>query len=432
MQRMTMTGRALGIARTLFGAVVLGWLCGTAGAQTIPREVQVTKSYIIDFEFDWARDGVYCASCNRGAGNSRVAYIDLANQLWVGQVDFQTGKFVPADGRGVLVDTNAALPTDYGNGPEWVFSAQGSQLVYTKFQPDLPHSTDTTGVAMATQLADGSWVAGFIENGLKRQSPLGTQDLADPVPRLQYQDINKVRTLWRMADNASTEMVVPTRGYNGGSRRWVAGSHKIILTGAGPRGTPSFGFRQVYLYDTDTGVMEQLTNEAADHAGAMMWQAPEFGNDWVFFSVRNTTELVIHRKLADGTGQLRWTPIGSLSLPATSPYFWSPEYMVFNGKSYVFFQMNVTSDNSDLLHPNAIGMTGILPETLALVQLTPFDSPARLRMDPEYFITAQGPFIYYNRYKLGSDTHQGAVPEGVWRVDTGLGAPAAHNFRGGR
>lgn len=418
--------------RWTIGSLLAAAAAAAPAQTTTPREVQVTPRYIIDFEFDWGRDGVYCASCNHGAGNSRLVYVDLNNKVWVGQVDFQTGRFTPADGRGVLVDTLAALPTDFGNGPEWMFSALGSQLVYTRYQNDLPPSPETAGLVVATQLADGNWTAGFLENGLKRQSPLGTLDLADPVPRIQYQDVGKLRTLWRSVDNAASEAIVPTRGYNGGSRRWVPGTHKIILTGAGERGLPGFNFRQVYVHDTDTNTSEQLTEDLAHHSGAMMWQAPEYGNEWVFFSVRNSQQLVVHRQLPNSQGVLRWTPIATLTPPPETPYVWSPEYFVFNGKSYIFFQLNVTSDSGDLTQPSTLAMTGILPENTGLTMLTPPDAPPRVRMDPEYFITAQGPFIYYNRYKLSPPGQPGAVPDGVWRVDTGLGTPPATNFRQGR
>jgi len=51
----------------LAGALGLSLLSPLAQATTGP-EVQVTASFVIDFEFDWGRDGVYCASCNQGAG----------------------------------------------------------------------------------------------------------------------------------------------------------------------------------------------------------------------------------------------------------------------------------------------------------------------------------------------------------------------------
>jgi hypothetical protein len=51
-------------------------------------------------------------------------------------------------------------------------------------------------------------------------------------------------------------------------------------------------------------------------------------------------------------------------------------------------------------------------------------------MDPEYYITAQGPFIYYNRFQAQGPASPGNS-EGVWRVDTGLG-PALSPFKRGQ
>jgi hypothetical protein len=39
-------------------------------------EVQVSTVEIVDFEFDWGRDGVYCSTCNQGAGNARLTFTD--------------------------------------------------------------------------------------------------------------------------------------------------------------------------------------------------------------------------------------------------------------------------------------------------------------------------------------------------------------------
>jgi hypothetical protein len=47
-------------------------------------------------------------------------------------------------------------------------------------------------------------------------------------------------------------------------------------------------------------------------------------------------------------------------------------------------------------------------------------------MDPEYFITAQGPFVYYTRYTVINDSTP-LFADGVWCVDTGLGPPAGKN-----
>ena len=52
-------------------AVLFALAGGSAWAQALPDEVQVGTREIKDFEFDTAREGVYCPKCNGGAGNSR-------------------------------------------------------------------------------------------------------------------------------------------------------------------------------------------------------------------------------------------------------------------------------------------------------------------------------------------------------------------------
>lgn len=416
-----------GVASALVGVSLSpGWGQAAGRLPSLPgAEVQVTSARIIDYEFDWGRDGVDCPTCNGGDGNSRLVFSDALYNLWVAHVDPITGDFIPADGKGVLVDTMAAFATDFGNGPEWALSQLGSQLFYTKYSvptvPPTPVDPQTAELAVASQ-SEGAWIPVALNYGDKKQSPLATQDVGDAVPLLQYQDLAKVNTYWRVLDAPITQTKVPVKGYNAGSRRWVPGTHKMILSARGQQGTAASGFRAVFLYDTDTDALEQITNEAANNQGAMMWRAPEYGGDFVFFTVRDGQQLVVYRQVSNGDGSSSWVVISTVVMPAATPYVWSPEYFIHNGKSYIFFQMNTTSDSSDMTQPSRIGMVGILPENASLVDLTPANAPDRVRMDPEYFITTQGPYIYYNRYKPQTDTKP-FIGEGVWRVDTQLGPP---------
>ena len=100
-----------------------------------------------------------------------------------------------------------------------------------------------------------------------------------------------------------------------------------------------------------------------------------------------------------------------------------------NGRSYIFFQMNQSPVAWTLNSPSQIGMVGVLPENSTLQNLTPDADTVRMRMDPEYYITSQGPFIYYNRFRAQGPASPGNS-EGVWRVDTGLG-PALSPLRQG-
>jgi hypothetical protein len=67
-------------------------------------------------------------------------------------------------------------------------------------------------------------------------------------------------------------------------------------------------------------------------------------------------------------------------------------------------------------------MSGVDPLRQDFRMLTNDAGTPRVRIDPEYFITAQGPFIYYHRLVPETAT-RGPVNDGVWRVDTRLRPP---------
>jgi hypothetical protein len=70
--------------------------------------------------------------------------------------------------------------------------------------------------------------------------------------------------------------------------------------------------------------------------------------------------------------------------------------------------------------PTHVGISGIGRRDE--VQVLTAGGPPRLRLDPEYFITAKGPLIYYKRSIPETPTSP-AINDGVWYVDTKLGPP---------
>ena len=116
-------------------------------------EVQESQYVVGDVEFDWARDGLYCAQCNSGFSNSQYNWTDRNNNLWVSGIDPNTGAFTPISGRQGLADTNAFFWQDWGNGPEWAFSTPpGSSLPVWK------------------KLMAGSWLIASVCIDLTKQS----------------------------------------------------------------------------------------------------------------------------------------------------------------------------------------------------------------------------------------------------------------------
>jgi hypothetical protein len=424
--RFATTGRKLGrrLRKPVLTLLATALTLMLADAQqAIIPEIQVTTAPIPDYEFDSARNGVFCQACNNGKGNSRLVFAAADNTLWVGYVDFQTGDFVPPDGRGELVDTNAAAATDYGNGPEWTDSSSGSSFSYTQYTPGLPHSDETACVAVATQDPTGAWVTNQLSNGCGRASPAGTLDPNDPDPRFNYVTSVKGAWYWRKNSQPDVENVLPlSQLTDGNARRWVRGTHKIFFQGH-PPDDPSVLRDQVYTYDTDSGVLEQLTSNPQGVLGGMMWQAPEFRNEFVFFTMAKfRQQILVYRKVPGADRLMRWTIVKTITAPPTLPFIWSPEVFVHNGRSYIFFQVSSSSKFFDLSIPNQIAISGADPLRPDFRLVTNDAGTPRVRLDPEYFITAQGPFIYYNRLVPETETH-GPINDGVWRVDLGLGPP---------
>lgn len=421
--------------RRALAAAACALAFGAAKAQTY-TEVQVTTAAIPDNEYDTARVNAFCAACNFGDGNSRFAFSDAKGNLWLAQVDYKTGAFIPADGHGLLIDVNTAPVTCFGNGPEWMASTAGSQIVYTRFVDGSPWKPDGTldctasqpQIAIATQTAAG-WVTSILPNSLGRATPEGTLRATDTDPRINYIEANKTALYWRRLSQPDVEIEMPINDLTGGnSRRWVAGTGKVIFQGH--ENTDPRLLDQVWTFDTDTGEREKLTTDPVTKAGAFMWRAPEFNNEFVFFTMANfRQEIWVYRNLAAPKGKRVWTVVKKIKAPknptdpTTSMFFWSPEPFVHNGRSYIFTQVSVSSKFFDKSVPTHIALSGIDPLRNDFRMLTNASDKPRVRLDPEIFITAQGPFIYYNRLIPASDTYPDGINDGVWRIDTQIGPP---------
>jgi len=369
-------------------------------------EIQVTADEIIDAEYDQE--------------NARFTFTDRNRNLWIGNVDPLTGDFLPPNGRAILVDTNAAFVTDFGNGPEWLFSNQGAEIVYTKYLPDQPLLSKNANIAKAA-LSGGNWVGDFLSTSGGRSSPIGSLDKYDTNPRIHYQGVIGSTFYWSGSDDLTLEEKVPDSSKMvGGNRRWVPEMSAIIFT-AEVEDTNGNATPQVFLYHTDTRILEQLTSDDGGKEEAYMWKAPEHNNEYVFFVMIDRTKLRVYRKIdTNGEGLYKWTAINTIDAPKAMPYIWSPEPFTHNGKSYIFLVLSASESPYSMLAPSQIGLTSIDSKLAGIRFLTSNSEIKRVRMDPEVFITSESPYIYYNRY-FPATAKSAPVQDGVWRVDTGLG-----------
>jgi hypothetical protein len=373
-------------------------------AQAIPGETLVTAQRdLIDCEFSQAR--------------KKITWVDRHGGLWIADVDPATGMFVPADGKGTLVDPDAMATSDlrlFGNGPEWISTATGDQIVYTKFA-HMPKTRTNGRLALAQQLRDGSWRHDFLAPvDLARGAPYASNDWRDPSPRISYVGPNG-NHYWRNLYEPTSERRIagypPDQYFN--AMRFAEGER----AGSYPKMVD--GVWQVFHYDLDTGVETQLTFDEGQKDltnRAWIWHAPEFGGARVLMTVADNIELRIYR---EDPGQPAWALVHSVRAPSNGTIN-SPEYFTYNGASYVFFVASAPPSK----FPSRVFLANIDPDDPLLVQLTP-DVPKRMRTDPEVFVADDGPYIYFNRQVIDLSGGQFCLScnEGIFRAYTGLGPP---------
>ena len=451
------------VAKAMALALLVGGTAGFAGS-VAADETQVSTAPIIDYEFYQAP----------GATDGMMAFIDGDMRLWESYVDtngnFYTNKNGVASGQQVFLDACASPSPQFGNGVEWMQDANGIYLIYTKFvTPDcVPtniqgYPTTTKGISFPTwatvanatiglaTYANGVWGTPVSLPGSSQFiEPVGNVNpLQTDVPavfRYEYQSTNQTLYYQGVNDAAPTAVRGPQfksfqspgpapTSTSSGTERYVPGMNALVYT-AETTDADGTAEREAWMYDLTTKTYTQLTsdvnsggNDKGDKSAIFMWQAPEFNNDYVFFAeskvvIGNHTTYNInfyHNQFVTADNKNEWVRVYQItkgnSPTDAPPYIWSPEPFVFNGKSYVFFE-RCTSDPTDLHVATHIYLVS-MDDTVNTELSDPTLTVQPVRMDPEVFITAQGPYIYYNEYNVKS-----AAPTGVWRSNTNLGAPA--------
>jgi len=437
--------------------------CVTANAAvavTQPyTEVQASATPMGDVEFDWGRDGVSCPACNFGDGNNRANWTDRSGNLWIAHLDPVSGTFISPGANDELADTTAFFWNTYGNGPEWAFSTQNgqvvSQLVYSRWQPGSPVTATNaapgyTGAAFATQTAynafgQNNWTAKFLPGAIGKGGPVGTNNTnlpeasqcnTDPISLVMFKNFASpnIQDFTEDVTSASeTPLLVPLPAgvtSNGIGERFVPCTHQTLLQASVPYGGTGTPVQQVFWYDLDTGVVEQLTTDATTKYAGFMFQAPDFGDNYIFFTVANhTTVEVFEQTGTNPNGSPIFTQVNSITSPdPNEPYLNSPEPFINCTPvctTYIFATLSKTSDSQNgISEPNGLAVIALSPQTpLFNILETANSLPPYQRLDPEYYITPQGPYLYYNRIvpETGSSRYDNL---GEFYINMQLGAPS--------
>jgi hypothetical protein len=294
----------------------------------------------------------------------------------------------------------------------------------------MPFTPANAGAAYAT-MVDDVWTAAFFNGGLGSYVPIASQALTDPVALASFATIaTPTQIYWEYASASGVPGLVAAKCAND-AIRWVPGTHQFLCVGyptPRPKGAPH---TQILSIDTDTNNRKALTFDNTNKLDGFMFQAPEFNDNYVFFTVANGLKIDVYEQTGtDGTGAPMFALINQISSPdPTQPYISSAEPFVHcspDCQTYIFMSIcavNDTPGSRTSNIPNGFAVTNINPAQPILKQLTDANSPQRIRYDPEYFITAIGPYLYFERFLLGTATSP-AKPEGQFYIDMQLGAPS--------
>lgn len=432
--------------------------CSTANATvaiTAPyQEVQATATPMGDVEFDWGRDGVICSTCNFGDGNDRANWTDRSGNIWIAHLDPTTGIFTNPNVNDELADTSAYFWNTWGNGPEWAFSTQNgqvvSQLVYSRWQPGQPAQPQPkagyAGAAFTTQTgynSNGSanWQPKFLPGAIVAGSmnsnlPEASQCNSDTQALVVWKSFSSPLRLYTegvssAGGTAPTLLPFPTGvTSNGIGERFVPCTHQLLYQASAPYGTTGQTVQQVFWYNIDTGVTEQLTNDPVNKYAGFMFQAPDFNDNYIFFTLANHQNINVYEQ--QGTNP-DGSPIFQLVNTIFSPdpnetYMNSPEPFINCTPvctTYIFVTLAASNSQNGIEDPNGLAVIALNPKTPLFNILVQANAPAtRQRLDPEYFITTQGPILYYNRIVPLQPGISRYNNEGEWFINMQLGAPS--------
>jgi hypothetical protein len=349
---------------------------------------------------------------------NRITWQDFDNNLYVASIDPVTGDLLLTEGVGELLDSNLvpifslANGTGTGNGPEWVYTENGAEIIYSKISAE-----DQWDLGRA-QTTETGWQAGLLPGGENGFSPLGSLDPNDETPRAFYllrtpenpDGIDPKIGAWIDLKDSSQQGELDFEPGSGG--RWVEGENSFILTAK-----DESDIDQVVKYDTDTETYEFLTSDGTRKDDPFMWRAPEFNDELVFFAIENSgsgpTQIGVYREIG-GT----WTKFKTIDPPSEKKFIDSPEFFVYNDKSFVFFLTQPRQNSKGL---SELWLAGIDPDVEFYRELSDPDVDM-VRSDPEFFVTESGAYIYYS--EIVDNEEKTRI---IHRTDTGLGKPVAND-----
>lgn len=329
-----------------------------------------------------------------------MVFADNTGDVWVGEVDLQTGRFNGSrDGRQHRVDGPISPWSRYCNGPEWGLDADGPALFYIK---DNPQGTgqlwramppwDMPRVAQLTHDTDiHNWIC---EPSVNATLP-GTRVII-------YRGLGPKGgnvTAWLDEDAPAAPRAFTERAY---LARFSIDTPHITWSPrqrAGDRSTT-----QVSLLDTDTGKVRVMTADDGAKYDPWLWRAPEFDGELLLCVNLDERALAIYRDTGRD-GKSPWARIAEIHLPAGVAHPQLKSCEPVNGGRGAFGRSWFTAQGGDDKdRDTSIWLIGFDRDGDHIVRRLDDGAVTQTtarRLDPESLVGEHELFVYYTRVASG-------------------------------
>jgi hypothetical protein len=310
----------------------------------------------------------------------RVAWQDAdGSALWAADVDPQTGRFVPFDGRGAQVDAQVMPMEAARNGPEWAYGLQGDRILYSKEIAGVP------ALHAAVAAPGGGWRVRVVQGTSGFIGPIGSLDPGDPSPRTTWIERTGqgLASGWMDLGDPNSIQVHPQQIRYG---RWVPGTRDLVYV------ADAGGIEQVHTIDADSGQVTQLTFDLTWKSFVFLFRAPEYGDELRMFVAEGDVRDAATRLAVWAEAGGVWSRVHELPLPPGFPYVISPEPLRWGGRAYVTWLASTEPENSD--NGVATVWVGATDPAQPLVRLVS-ESSRIIRKDPEPYAGGSRPWVYY-------------------------------------
>jgi hypothetical protein len=323
----------------------------------------------------------------------QVTWQDELERLWVAPVNPENGDITITQAKMLATKLAPNAPVSSGNatgnGPEWVYTGTGSEILYTIQNGKLGPQNWRVGRA---RKVGNNWVAGpwGSSTGVVGGAPDGTKVStgdSDPLVNYYYAVGRDGRGLsWAKLNDSSQKGVVPFEF--AAPARWIPEGKVFISAVQGKK------VHQAVFYDpAQPNTYQQLTfDDAFGKLDLRAWNAPELGGELVFFALeapkksRDGTQIGFYRKI-NGS----WTKTKTIRPPAGKKFktIFSPELFLYEGKSYIVMTMMGSNPKTQGTETWIAGI-----ESQDFYRKVAGPENGVQSTDPEAYVTPHGAFIY--------------------------------------